>query len=76
MQVTNGDIDNLLGPYPHHKFDKIRFMLAQGLLRVQAGLNVPYQTLTNLQELQLIGDNGIVKKGTVFLFEQLSVNPA
>ena len=74
MQVTDKDIDNLLGPIDGNRsYGGIKFVLAQGLLRIQAGYNVPYKTLTQLENLQLIGDNGILKKGRVFLFEQLEV---
>ena len=75
MQVSNRDIENIMGP-GIGRYNELRFKLAQALLRVQAGHNAGYRMITHLTDLGLIGDNGIVKKGRLFLFEQLSVKPA
>ena len=74
MMISNMDLDNLLGPGPH-KYDEIRFRLAQACLRINDKCLMRYKTITQLEDLGLLGDNGLLKKGRTFMREQLEVTP-
>lgn len=75
MQVTNIDLDNLLGPGPH-KYDAIRFDLAQACLRVNATHTLTNKQHIHLGDLGLLSNGKLLAKGAKFMFEVLRVSPA
>ena len=72
MQVSNMDIDNLLGP-GEHKYDAIRFKLAQACLRVNAGNTLTNKQHCDLDDLELKRNGKLLMKGNVFMYEVLKV---
>lgn len=70
MQVTNDNIDQLLGP-GEHNYDQMRYNLAQWCLRINGG-----HTLTNLQSshldsLMLMSNGKLLMKGNRFMYQML-----
>ena len=75
MIISNIDIDNLLGPGPH-KYDELRFKLAQACLRVNANNTITHRQHCHLEQLSMLSNGKLLAKGAKFMFEVLRVAPA